>query len=192
MASKKSFPFGTDGNPLGGVPLSDAVKESAQQIWLAGLGAFSKAQAEGGKVFEALVKEGTTLQRKTQTVAEEKITEATQRMASAANEMGSRAAGQWDKLETIFEDRVAKALGRLGIPTARDLQALHDRIDALTAELAQARKTSAPRTAKAPAKTAGRAAGKATSTTAGKTAGKAAHPTPTKKATPRARKPAAK
>ena len=192
MASKKSFPFGTDGNPLGGVPLSDAVKESAQQIWLAGLGAFSKAQAEGGKVFEALVKEGTTLQRKTQTVAEEKITEATQRMASAANEMGSRAAGQWDKLETIFEDRVSKALGRLGIPTARDLQALHDRIDALTAELAQARKTSAPRTAKAPAKTAGRAAGKATSTTAGKTAGKAAHPTPTKKATPRARKPAAK
>ena len=192
MASKKSFPFGTDGNPLGGVPLSDAVKESAQQIWLAGLGAFSKAQAEGGKVFEALVKEGTTLQRKTQTVAEEKITEATQRMASAANEMGSRAAGQWDKLETIFEDRVAKALGRLGIPTARDLQALHDRIDALTTELAQARKTSAPRTAKAPAKTAGRAAGKATSTTAGKTAGKAAHPTPTKKATPRARKPAAK
>ena len=192
MASKKSFPFGTDGNPLGGVPLSDAVKESAQQIWLAGLGAFSKAQAEGGKVFEALVKEGTTLQRKTQTVAEEKITEATQRMASAANEMGSRAAGQWDKLETIFEDRVSKALGRLGIPTARDLQALHDRIDALTAELAQARKTSAPRTAKAPAKTAGRAAGKATSTAAGKTAGKAAHPTPTKKATPRARKPAAK
>ena len=192
MASKKSFPFGTDGNPLGGVPLSDAVKESAQQIWLAGLGAFSKAQAEGGKVFEALVKEGTTLQRKTQTVAEEKITEATQRMASAANEMGSRAAGQWDKLETIFEDRVSKALGRLGIPTARDLQALHDRIDALTAELAQARKTSAPRTAKAPAETAGRAAGKATSTTAGKTAGKAAHPTPTKKATPRARKPAAK
>mgnify|MGYP003585635205 CR=1 FL=1 len=195
MASKKSFPFGTDGNPLGGVPLSDAVKESAQQIWLAGLGAFSKAQAEGGKVFEALVKEGTTLQRKTQTVAEEKITEATQRMASAANEMGSRAAGQWDKLETIFEDRVAKALGRLGIPTARDLQALHDRIDALTAELAQARKASTPRAAKAPAKTAGRTAGKAASTatgkTAGKTAGKAAHPTPTKKAAPRVRKPAA-
>lgn len=180
MASKKTFPFGTDGNPWAGVPLSDAVKDSAQQIWLAGLGAFSKAQAEGGKVFEALVKEGTTLQRKTQTVAEEKISEATQRMTSAASEMGSRAAGQWDKLETIFEDRVAKALGRLGIPTARDLQALHERIDALTAELAQARKTSAPRTAKAPAKTAGRTAGKAT------------HPTPTKKAAPRARKPAAK
>ena len=192
MATKKSFPFGPEDMAAGAVPLSDAVKESAQQIWLAGLGAFSKAQAEGGKVFEALVKEGVNMQRKTQTVAEEKITEAAQRMTSAATEMGSRAAGQWDKLETIFEDRVAKALGRLGIPTARDLQALHERIDALTAELAQARKTSAPRTAKAPAKTAGRAAGKATSTAAGKTAGKAAHPTPTTKAAPRARKPAAK
>ena len=132
MASKKSFPFGPDDMASGAVPLSDAVKESAQQIWLAGLGAFSKAQAEGGKVFEALVKEGVNMQRKTQTVAEEKITEAAQRMTSAATEMGSRAAGQWDKLETIFEDRVAKALGRLGIPTARDLQALNERIDALT------------------------------------------------------------
>lgn len=176
MATRKSFPFGTHGMSPGDVPLSDAVKESAQQIWLAGLGAFSKAQAEGGKVFEALVKEGVTMQRKTQTVAEEKITEATQRMTSAASEMGSRAAGQWDKLETIFEDRVAKALGRLGIPTARDLQALHDRIDALTQELAEARKAPAARPAKA----------------AGKTAGKPAHPTPAKKATPRARKPAAK
>ena len=116
MASKKSFPFGPEDISAGAVLLSDAVKESAQQIWLAGLGAFSKAQAEGGKVFEALVKEGVNMQRKTQTVAEEKITEAAQRMTSAATEMGSRAAGQWDKLETIFEDRVAKALGRLGIP----------------------------------------------------------------------------
>jgi len=152
--------------------LSSTVKESAQQIWLAGLGAFSKAQEEGGKVFEALVKEGVTMQRKTQAVAEEKITEAAQRMTSAATEMGSRAAGQWDKLETIFEDRVAKALGRLGIPTARDLQALNERIDALTEELAKTRKAPAARAAK----------------TAGKTAGKPAPPTPAKKAAPRARK----
>ena len=57
-----------------GAQLSGTVKESAQQIWLAGLGAFAKAQEEGGKVFEALVKEGTSIQRKTQSAAEEKIT----------------------------------------------------------------------------------------------------------------------
>jgi hypothetical protein len=48
------------------------VKDSAQQIWLAGLGAFAKAQEEGTKVFEALVKEGIGMQRKSQAAAEEK------------------------------------------------------------------------------------------------------------------------
>ncbi|KAB2906687.1 MAG: phasin family protein [Burkholderiaceae bacterium] len=116
----------------GGSELPRTVKDSAQQIWLAGLGAFSKAQEEGGKVFEALVKEGLTIQRKTQAVAEEKITEATTRVTSMANDIGSRAAGRWDKLETIFEDRVAKALSKLGVPSARDLEALTARVDALT------------------------------------------------------------
>ena len=111
--------------------LSSTVKDSAQQIWLAGLGAFSKAQEEGGKVFEALVKEGLSIQRKTQAVAEEKITEATSRVTTMATDIGSKAQGQWDKLENIFEDRVAKALSKLGVPSARDLEALSARVDAL-------------------------------------------------------------
>src|SRR5690606_26098454 len=65
-------------------PLSGAIKDSAQQIWLAGLGAFSKAQEEGGKAFESLVKEGLSIQRKTQAVAEERISEASSRMSSMA------------------------------------------------------------------------------------------------------------
>ena len=115
--------------------LSSTVKESAQQIWLAGLGAFSKAQEEGGKVFEALVKEGLTIQRKTQAVAEEKITEATSRVTTMASDIGSKAQGQWDKLENIFEDRVAKALNKLGVPSARDIETLMERIDALTQQV---------------------------------------------------------
>jgi len=118
-------------------PLSGAIRESAQQIWLAGLGAFSKAQAEGGKAFETLVKEGLSLQRKTQSVAEERLNEATQRMSSMANDIGNKAAGQWDKLESIFEDRVAKALGKLGVPSARDIEMLMERIDALTQQVHQ-------------------------------------------------------
>ena len=124
-------------------PLSGAVKDSAQQIWLAGLGAFAKAQEEGGKVFEALVKEGLGLQRKTQAVAEEKISETTSKLADMANGLTSgltsktsgitsMATGQWDKLENIFEDRVAKALNKLGMPSSKDVQALVARIDELT------------------------------------------------------------
>lgn len=111
--------------------LADTVKESAQQIWLAGLGAFAKAQEEGGRVFEALVKDGVTMQRKTQSAAGDKFTEATSRMATMATELTSKATGQWDKLEGIFEDRVARALRKLGVPTAQDVAVLVARIDEL-------------------------------------------------------------
>lgn len=115
----------------GNSPLSGAIRDSAQQIWLAGLGAFSKAQEEGGKVFETLVKEGLSIQRKTQAVAEDRINEATSRVSNMASDISSKAQGQWDRLENIFEERVAKALGKLGVPSARDVEALVDRIDEL-------------------------------------------------------------
>ena len=139
-----------------GPHLSNAVKESAQQIWLAGLGAFSKAQEEGGKVFETLVKEGLSIQRKTQSVAEEKISEATSKMASMATDIQSKAGQRWDKLENIFEDRVSKALNKLGVPSAKDVDALVARIDELnktvqhmSARPAAAKKAAAPAVSKA-------------------------------------------
>ena len=113
-------------------PSASAVKESAQQIWLAGLGAFAKAHQEGSKVFEGLVKEGLSIQRKTQAVAEERIADATSRMSTMANDITSKATGQWDKLETIFEGRVAKALHKLGVPTAKEVQTLMKRVDELS------------------------------------------------------------
>lgn len=175
----------------GASPLSGAIKDSAQQIWLAGLGAFSKAQAEGGKAFETLVKEGLSIQRKTQSVAEERINEATSRMSNMANEIGSKAAGQWDKLENIFEDRVAKALGKLGVPSARDIETLMERIDALTQQVHQlhpgmagVKAASKPAARKAPAKKVTEAATK----TAAKTEVKAAAQKPAaRKTTSRAK-----
>ncbi|WBY00700.1 phasin family protein [Ramlibacter tataouinensis] len=128
---------GKDKKGKGGVPLSSTVRESASQIWLAGLGAFAKAQGEGNKVFDALVKEGLSIQRKTQAVAEEKISEATNRMALMATDLSSKASGQWDKLETIFEERVARALKKLGVPSAKEVDALIARIDELNRNVAK-------------------------------------------------------
>jgi len=143
--------------------LAGSVKESAQQIWLAGMGAFAKAQAEGGKAFDTLIKEGANLQRKTQTAAEGKLGEVASKMTGMASEVQARAGQQWDKLENIFEERTAKALQKLGVPSAQDVAALSARIDELTAQLgkkAQADKAApAPHaTAKAPAKRAPRKA----------------------------------
>ena len=134
--------------------MAGSIKVSAHQIWQAGLGAFSKAQAEGTRAFESLVKEGTSLQRKTQAAAETRITEATSRMTNMATDISSKASGHWDKLENIFEERVAKALNKLGVPSAKDVNALIARIDALNQsvqDLSAARKSPAKAPTKAPA-----------------------------------------
>ncbi|MEW6706831.1 MAG: phasin family protein [Pseudomonadota bacterium] len=126
--------------------IAQTVKDSAQQIWLAGLGAFAKAQEEGNKVFEALVKEGVSLQKKTQAVAEERIGDVTGKMSAMAEGVTSKAGQQWDKLESIFESRVSKALNKLGVPSSKDVDALVQRIDALSEQVAKLSK--APRAAK--------------------------------------------
>lgn len=117
--------------------LASAVKASAQQIWLAGMGAFAKAQDEGGKVFEALIKEGMNLQRKTQTAAEERLGEVTGKMSAMAGEVTNKAGASWDKLESIFEARTAKAMGKLGVPTAKEVAELSARVDALATAVAR-------------------------------------------------------
>jgi len=128
---------------------ADRIKDSAQQIWLAGLGAFAKMQQEGSKAFEALVKDGASMQKKTQQAAEESLTQAQARMAGLASEFGAKAAGGWGKLENIFEDRVERALRALGIPTPEEFAALQARVESLEAQLKKAgappRRTSAAR-----------------------------------------------
>ena len=160
MADKKK---NAPGAGLFDSALAGSVKESAQQIWLAGMGAFAKAQAEGRQVFDALVKEGVTLQKKTQSAAEERFVDVSSKMTSMAEDAAAKAGKQWDKLESIFEERTAKAMKRLGVPSSKDIEALMARIDALSAQVA--------RGAKSAAKTASRSgAKKATKKTAAKRA----------------------
>jgi poly(hydroxyalkanoate) granule-associated protein len=137
---------------------SDRIKDSAQQIWLAGLGAFAKMQQEGSKAFEALVKDGAGMQKKTQAAAEETLAQAQQRMSGFASEFGTKAAGQWGKLENIFEERVARALEKLGVPSAADMAALQARIEDLEAQLKQGGARDAASPARAARKTTARKA----------------------------------
>ncbi len=143
MADKKN----ASGAGLFDSALAGSVKESAQQIWLAGMGAFAKAQAEGRQVFDALVKEGATLQKKTQSAAEEKLGDVSSKMTSMAEDVTAKDGKQWDKLESIFEERTAKAMKKLGVPSSRDVEALMARIDELSAQVASSAKSTARKTA---------------------------------------------
>lgn len=188
MADKKKAAAAT-GFPAGLLDgaMAQNIKDSAQQIWAAGLASFAKAQGEGGKVFEALVAEGLKLQKKTQSAAEEKLSAVASKVSGVAGDVGAKAGQHWDKLESIFEARVAKALQGLGVPTKGDIDALIKRIDAL------AKATGAEAAKKAPAKKTAAAAKKAPATKpAAAPAKKAAAKPAAKKAAPAKKAPAAK
>ncbi len=114
---------------------SESVMDSAHQIWLAGLGAFAKAQAEGGKWFDALVSEGAALDAKTREHAEASARELRGNMESAVDNVRERTLQTWDKLEKVFEGRVARAIEHLGVPGHEELTALTHRIEELSREM---------------------------------------------------------
>ena len=145
--------------PTSGMPDLSAL--SSHQIWLAGLGAMAQAQAQGSKAIETLVNDGLNFQRKSQEEARQRFEEATERFASMAQGLGQQTAGRIDKLEHVFEERVARALHRLGMPTLQDMADLQARVADLEAQLAKAGKPATQPVAKTTAKAAKTAARKA-------------------------------
>ncbi|QDZ27189.1 polygranule-associated protein [Noviherbaspirillum sp. UKPF54] len=109
----------------------DAVRNSVEQIWQAGLGAFAKAQQEGEEMFSKLVQEGMAVQKRTQNLAGEQLADLSETVAGMAESLGRRASGSLEKLESVFEDRMAQAMRSLGVPTHNDIEALGQRIGEL-------------------------------------------------------------
>ena len=115
--------------------LGKTITESAQQIWLAGMGAFNRAQSEGSKLFESLVRDGASLEQSARKFAGTRAEVVRDVVEDRVGQARERAADTWDKLEKVFEDRVQRALVKLGVPGRDDLNALSGRVERLTAEL---------------------------------------------------------
>jgi poly(hydroxyalkanoate) granule-associated protein len=109
--------------------------DSAQQIWAAGMGAFQRAQSEGGKLFETLVREGMTLEQRTRQMASGKLDVARDAVETTVSTVRERAQESWDKLEKVFEERVQRSLNRLGVPGRDEMQALLDRVEELNRQV---------------------------------------------------------
>jgi poly(hydroxyalkanoate) granule-associated protein len=161
--------------------MPQGVLDSSHKIWLAGLGAFSRAQREGAKMFDALVKQGEELQSRTRQAATDTAAAARGVAAAKAKEMQEMAGGTWDKLEQVFEDRVARALSKLGVYTQNDVQRLAARVDQLAAAVN-----------KLVASSGGKSAVSAGKSTAKSKRASRTRRAPTSAARPKARKTAAK
>ena len=101
--------------------LAVKIRDSANQIWLAGLGAYSKAQKGGADMFEALVAEGEKVQERTKGAADERLAE-----------MREKASETWGKVEKVFDDRMGRALHAFNVPTRKDIDVLSKRVHDLT------------------------------------------------------------
>lgn len=139
--------------PDDGRPENDAgsARETASRIWLAGLGALARAQAEGSKLFENLIKEGQGVQGRDRDRASERephreqepgpevagsrFADAGKRLADIAAGLSQRTAESWDRFEGAFEERLAKGLSRLGVPSREELEDLQARVAELEDEV---------------------------------------------------------
>ena len=126
-----------------GQRFSRGVMDSAQQIWLAGLGALSRTQQEGGKFFDALVEEGVRIQEKTHAYTQEQMKQARDQATPWMETARKRTNEAMGKLEHVFDERIARAMKRMNMPSQKDVQDLSARIDALAQELRGGRAASA-------------------------------------------------
>ena len=123
--------------------------ESAQQIWMAGMGAFSRAQDQGTKLFEALVKEGVSLEQKTRKFATGKVDDVRDAVETKVEQVKERASDSWEKLEGIFETRVSRVLSKLGVPGRSEMEALIGRVEELSRAVNKMNKPQAAATKRA-------------------------------------------
>ena len=115
------------GEAAGAKDESRGVLESSRQIWLAGLGAFSRARDEGDGLFNTLVEQGKGLRERARGAADEALKTA----RAQADATYTQAQGQWDKLEQVFEERVSRSLNRLGVMTRQEIEDLSRQVEEL-------------------------------------------------------------
>ena len=109
---------------------SKDLRKYTQQIWLAGLGAFSRAEEEGGKLFDNLVKIGEELEHKTKEITDTTANDLKEKVIEKASDTR-------EKVERAIDDRLTGTLTRLGIPSQKDIESLSERMDQLTRVIEQ-------------------------------------------------------
>ena len=109
-------------------------RKYTKQIWLAGLGAFSRAEEEGNKMFDSLVKVGEELESKTVEFTDQTVNKVAEKTKGSVTD-------KKDKVEKLLDHGVSTSLNRIGLVSTKDVQHLenmildiHQKLDVLIAE----------------------------------------------------------
>lgn len=121
------------------------IKQSAHEVWLAGLGALSLAGEEGGRLFKQLVKKGQGLEQ----VNKARI----HKLADKVESLRGDARNAVARVKSPIESGMNNAMARLGVPSRKEIATLTKRVEELTRVVAKSRGKSAKRRASRPAST---------------------------------------
>lgn len=119
-----------------------ALKDSAYNIWLAGLGAFSLAGEEGGKLFQQLVEKGSELEQ----ANKGRLTELAEKVEGLKEDARSAVRKMATPVEDGINGAINTAIQKLGVPTREEIVTLTKRVEELTKAVAKAKATPAKRT----------------------------------------------
>ena len=100
------------------------LRESVEQVWLAGLGALALTEEEGTRFFRTLVKKGEGFERQT-----------SRRLEKAAESARQSSGAAMARIESRFDDTMSGVLNRLGVPTKREIDSLARRVEGLKTSL---------------------------------------------------------
>jgi poly(hydroxyalkanoate) granule-associated protein len=112
--------------------MTSASIDIARQLRRAVLGTFLKIEQESSMLFKSLVQEGEKFEAHTKSIVEDRIEIIRDGMGDTVENIKDKATDTWDGLEQLFEDRVARVLGRIGVPTQEEVQELTRRIEGIT------------------------------------------------------------
>jgi poly(hydroxyalkanoate) granule-associated protein len=116
-------------------------KESANEIWLAGLGAFNFVGEEGSRLFQELVEKGREFEDEHEGGRLSRFTE-------RAMGLKEDARNALNKVTSPIEDGLSATMQRLGMPTRTEIVKLTHRVEELTRIVQQAKKVKAESPAK--------------------------------------------
>ncbi len=114
------------------------IEKYSRQIWLAGLGAYSKVSKDGSKLFDTLVEDGHKAEKLAKKEVEKQVgvvKHSVDAAKSKVEEVKDKALGKWSELEEAFDKRLNSAIARLGVPSRNEVKALQNKVDTLTAQL---------------------------------------------------------
>jgi poly(hydroxyalkanoate) granule-associated protein len=126
-----------------------AVRESVEQVWLAGLGALALTEEEGSKFFRTLVKKGEGIEKRSRA-----------RLSDTIEAARNAPTNTLSKLERQVDTTLENVMHRLGVPTRHEISSLSRRIEGLAHSMerpARARRSAPAKRSRRLADTAGTA-----------------------------------